>query len=93
MSMPPSHRYIISKLYSITRWYRPKTSRDLLTKIEVERFTQLMENNGGKITYRSTNTDVDEPYEINISLFDAMKETFSKEKNFLLRDIYAYIQS
>ena len=62
-----------------------------LTKIEVERFTQLMENNGGKITYRSTNTDVDEPYEINISLFDAMKETFSKEKNFFIeRYIYTY---
>ncbi len=55
-----------------------------LTKIEVERFTQLMENNGGKITYRSTNTDVDEPYEINISLFDAMKETFSKEKKLFI---------
>ena len=55
-----------------------------LTKIEVERFTQLMETNGGKITYRSTNTDVDEPYEINISLFDAMKETFSKEKKLFI---------
>ena len=39
-----------------------------------------MKNNGGKITYRTTNSDVDEPYEINISLFDAMRETFSKEK-------------
>ena len=40
-----------------------------------------MENNGAKITYRSTNSDIDEPYEINIALFDAMKETFSKEKD------------
>ena len=55
-----------------------------LTKVEVERFTQLMENNGGKITYRTTNSDVDEPYEINISLFDAMRETFSKEKKLFL---------
>ena len=55
-----------------------------LTKIEVEKFTQLMENNGGKITYRSANTDVDEPYEINISLFDAMRETFSKEKKLFI---------
>ena len=43
-----------------------------------------MENNGGKITYRSANSDVDEPYEINISLFDAMRETFSKEKKLFM---------
>jgi sucrose phosphorylase len=43
-----------------------------------------MENNGGKITYRTTNSDVDEPYEINISLFDAMRETFSKEKKLFM---------
>ena len=28
-----------------------------LTKIEVERFIQLMESNGGKITYRDSNSD------------------------------------
>ena len=55
-----------------------------LTKIEVERFIQLMESNGGKITYRDSHSDTDEPYEINISLFDAMKESFSKEKNFFM---------
>ena len=37
-----------------------------------------------KITYRTTNSDVDEPYEINISLFDAMRETFSKEKKLFM---------
>ena len=52
-----------------------------LTEIELEKFIELMENNGAKITYRSTNSDIDEPYEINIALFDAMKETFSKEKD------------
>ena len=35
---------------------------------------------------------IDEPYEINISLFDAMKETFSKEKKLFMEDIYAYTQ-
>ena len=43
-----------------------------------------MESNGGKITYRDSHSDTDEPYEINISLFDAMKESFSKEKNFFM---------
>ena len=38
-----------------------------------------MEQNGGRVSYRSNNTDTPEPYEINITLFDAMKESFNKE--------------
>ena len=38
-----------------------------------------MEKNGGKISYRSNNTDTPEPYEINITLFDAMRESFKKD--------------
>ena len=40
-----------------------------------------MENNGGKVSYRSNNTDTPEPYEINISLYDAMTVSFNKESN------------
>ena len=40
-----------------------------------------MEQSGGSVSYRSNNTDTPEPYEINITLFDAMKESFNKEVN------------
>ena len=45
------------------------------------RFINLMEKNGGRVSYRSNNTDTPEPYEINITLFEAMKESFNKEVN------------
>ena len=50
-----------------------------------------MKENGGEISYRTTTKNKDTPYEINISLFDAMKETFLEIKSFTLKDFYAYI--
>ena len=84
MSMPPSQlgtSYQISLHHMICIGFRP--AETFLTKDEVSRFINLM-NNGGRVSYRSNNTDTPEPYEINITLFDAMKESFNKEVNLYL---------
>jgi sucrose phosphorylase len=61
-----------------------RPAETFLTKDEISRFINLMEQNGGRVSYRSNNTDTPEPYEINITLFDAMKESFNKEVNLYL---------
>ena len=82
MSMPPSQlgtSYLNFIASHDGIGLRP--AETFLTKDEVTRFINLMEQNGGKVSYRSNNTDTPEPYEINITLFDAMKESFNKEVN------------
>ena len=82
MSMPPSQlgtSYLNFIASHDGIGLRP--AETFLTKDEVTRFINLMEQNGGRISYRSNNTDTPEPYEINITLFDAMKESFNKEVN------------
>ena len=82
MSMPPSQlgtSYLNFIASHDGIGLRPAES--FLTKNEVVKFIDLMEKNGGKVSYRNNNTDTPEPYEINISLFDAMKETFNKERS------------
>ena len=61
-----------------------RPAETFLTKDEISRFINLMEQNGGRVSYRTNNTDTPEPYEINITLFDAMKESFNKEVNLYL---------
>ena len=56
-----------------------RPAESFLSKDEVTRFINLMEQNGGKVSYRSNNTDTPEPYEVNITLFDALRESFNKE--------------
>jgi sucrose phosphorylase len=58
-----------------------RPAESFLSKDEINRFIEQMENNGGKVSYRSNNTDTPEPYEINISLYDAMTTAFNKESN------------
>ena len=85
MSMPPSQlgtSYLNFIASHDGIGLRP--AETFLTKDEVSRFINLMEQNGGRVSYRSNNTDTPEPYEINITLFDAMKETFNKEVNLYL---------
>ena len=80
MSMPPSQlgtSYLNFIASHDGIGLRP--AETFLTKDEVTRFINLMEQNGGRVSYRSNNTDTPEPYEINITLFDAMKESFNKE--------------
>ena len=82
MSMPPSQlgtSYLNFIASHDGIGLRP--AETFLTKDEVTKFINLMEQNGGKVSYRSNNTDTPEPYEINITLFDAMKKSFNKEVN------------
>ncbi len=72
MSMPPSQlgtSYLNFIASHDGIGLRPAES--FLSKDEIDRFIEQMENNGGKVSYRSNNTDTPEPYEINISLYDA----------------------
>ena len=80
MSMPPSQlgtSYLNFIASHDGIGLRP--AETFLTKDEVAKFINLMEQNGGKVSYRSNNTDTPEAYEINITLFDAMRESFNKE--------------
>ena len=82
MSMPPSQlgtSYLNFIASHDGIGLRP--AETFLTRDEVTRFINLMEQNGGKVSYRSNNTDTPEPYEINITLFDAMKMSFNKDVN------------
>ena len=82
MSMPPSQlgtSYLNFIASHDGIGLRP--AETFLTRDEVTRFINLMEQNGGKVSYRSNNTDTPEPYEINITLFEAMKESFNKDVN------------
>ena len=85
MSMPPSQlgtSYLNFIASHDGIGLRP--AETFLTKDEISRFINLMEQNGGRVSYRTNNTDTPEPYEINITLFDAMKESFNKEVNLYL---------
>jgi len=59
-----------------------RPSEGMLSDNEIEKLTNKMKENGGEISYRTTTKNKDMPYEINISLFDAMKETFLGNKEF-----------
>ncbi|HEY9118587.1 MAG TPA: sugar phosphorylase [Marinobacter sp.] len=50
----------------------------LLTEEEKQRLINTMESFGGKVSYRRTPDGKDQPYEMNVSLFDAMKGTAEK---------------
>ena len=81
MSMPPSQigtSYLNFIASHDGIGLRPAES--FLSKDEISMFINLMEKNGGKVSYRTNNTDTAEPYEINISLMDAMSESFNKER-------------
>mgnify|MGYP001378179627 FL=1 len=49
----------------------------MLSVSEMDEFIKTMEKFGGKISYRSIDKDHKQPYEINISLFSALKGTVS----------------
>ena len=86
MSMPPSQlgtAYLNFIASHDGIGLRPAES--FLSQNEIEKFINHMEKNGGKISYRSNNTNTPEPYEINISLMDAMKESFDKESKLYLK--------
>lgn len=50
-----------------------RPTEGLMSEEEIEAFIQTMERFGGKISTRRTAEGADKPYEINISLFDALQ--------------------
>lgn len=52
-----------------------RPTEGLMSDEEIEAFIQTMERFGGRISTRRTSEGADKPYEINISLFDALKGT------------------
>ncbi len=52
-----------------------RPTEGLMSEEEIEAFIQTMERFGGRISTRRTSEGTDKPYEINISLFDALKGT------------------
>ncbi|MFV8781936.1 alpha-amylase family glycosyl hydrolase [Microbulbifer sp. SA54] len=57
----------------------------LLEDDEQEALIQTMENFGGQISWRALDDGSNKPYEINISLFDALKGTTAGEDDWQLR--------
>ncbi len=52
-----------------------RPTEGLLSEREIDSLVGLMENFGGKVSYRALNDGKAKPYEINIALFDALQGT------------------
>ena len=53
-----------------------RPAEGLLEDQEMRTLVDMMERMGGKVSWRAANNGIPSPYEINISLFDALKATF-----------------
>ena len=89
MSMPPSQlgtSYLNFIASHDGIGLRP--AEDFLNKEEMDILIETMKDNGGKISFRTDQQGKKSPYEINISLIDAIKKTvFGKDKYMLNRFI------
>lgn len=56
-----------------------RPAENLLLENDLEQLLQTMKNFGGKISYRTSNHGKRKPYEVNISLVDALKGTIEGE--------------
>ena len=54
-----------------------RPAEGLLEEQEMHTLVETMEQMGGKVSWRASETGIPSPYEINISLFDALRMTFS----------------
>ena len=54
----------------------------MLSKNEIKKLISKMNENGGEVSYRANKDNKKTPYEINISLFDAMQETFAGNRDY-----------
>ncbi len=54
----------------------------MLSKNEIKKLISKMNENGGEVSYRVNKDNKKTPYEINISLFDAMQETFAGNQDY-----------
>ena len=62
-----------------------RPAEGILTKKQTESLVRLMEKNGGQTSYRVASNNESKPYEMNISLFDAMKATFKENDEFVFQ--------
>ena len=62
-----------------------RPAEGILTKKQTESLVRLMEKNGGQTSYRIASDNESKPYEMNISLFDAMKATFKEKDEFVFQ--------
>lgn len=68
-----------------------RPTEGLMTEREIDTLIGTMENFGGKISYRALSSGVNKPYEINISLFDALRGTYEgPDKHNIQRFICAH---
>ena len=77
MSMPPSQlgtSYLNFIASHDGIGLRP--AEDFLTSKEIQTLIELMQENGGKVSYRTNQNGEDSPYELNISLLNAVNQTF-----------------
>ena len=58
---------------------------DILSDEEVDKLASLMQSFGGDVSWRAMSDGVHRPYELNISLIDAMKGTFDGEDGYQLQ--------
>lgn len=56
-----------------------RPAEGLLTEEEIEALTTTMSEFGGKVSWRALDNGVNKPYEVNITLFDALKGTVEGE--------------
>ncbi len=85
MSMPPSQlgtSYLNFIASHDGIGLRP--AEDFLTSEEIKLLIELMHKNGGKVSYRTNHKGEDSPYEVNISLMDAVNQTFHDTDNLQL---------
>lgn len=78
MSMPPAQNgttYLNFLASHDGIGMRP--AEGLLSNEEIDQLATLMESFGGKVSYRSTGKDSYRPYELNITLYEALKGTIA----------------
>ena len=85
MSMPPSQlgtAYLNFIASHDGIGLRP--AEDFLSDKDITSLINLMKESNGQVSYRTNNQGQESPYEINISLFDAMSKTFSGEDKLVI---------
>ena len=85
MSMPPSQlgtAYLNFIASHDGIGLRP--AEDFLSDKDISSLLNLMKDSNGQVSYRTNNQGQESPYEINISLLDAMSKTFSNEDKLVI---------
>lgn len=83
MSMPPAqHGTTYFNFIASHDGIGLRPAEGLLSDEEIDQLIETMEQFGGRISWRALDNGENKPYEINISLFDALKGTVDGEDDF-----------